>query len=100
MINIFSGLLLSYLYSYLILPKNEGDEPNIKVTIYPIFYKGMVIIPYSKKKAIHLHHWITSIFIIVSTFKINDILFGFLLGLFLQGIQYKDRFEIICANPY
>ena len=44
------GLLLSYFFSILILPSNEGDEPLISPTIYPLFYEGMIFIPISKTK--------------------------------------------------
>ena len=56
------GLLLSYFFSILILPYNEGDEPLISPTIYPLFYEGMIFIPISKTKVyffnIHIHHWL------------------------------------------
>lgn len=102
MYKIIIGLLISSVYSYFILPKNEGEEPSIKLTVYPIFYKGMIIIPYSKANAIHLHHWILYMFVCASSIftKINEIILGFSLGLLIQGIQYKDSFHIICKNPY
>tara|TARA_Y100000389_G_scaffold138033_1_gene135723 strand:+ start:7558 stop:7920 length:363 start_codon:yes stop_codon:yes gene_type:complete len=96
------GLFLSSIYSYLILPNNEGNMPKINPTLYPFLYDGMVIIPYDKKNAIHLHHWILYFSIcMVSIFVyIPNILVGFSLGLFIQGIQYKDSFTFICDNPY
>ena len=58
MFTYFIGGLISFLYSVVILPKQEGNYPKIQPTIYPIMYKGMIMIPYNKNKAIHLHHWI------------------------------------------
>ena len=102
MIRIVIGIIISYIYSLFILPKNEGLEPLLKPTIYPILYKGMVIIPYNKYKAIHLHHWVIYLFICLLSiiYFIPEIIIGFSLGLLLQGIQYKDRFNFICNNPY
>ncbi len=95
------GFNISLLYSYFILPKNSGDPPTLKPTIYPIMSNGMIIIPY-KKKALHVHHWVVYFYIcLLSMFiQIPIILTGFSFGLFIQGIKYKDSFCFICENPY
>ena len=102
MLLIFVGLFVSSVYSFWILPDNEGSEPVINPTIYPLLYKGMIIIPYNKVNAIHLHHWVVYFFICVISifFYIPEILTGFSLGLFIQGIKYKDSLNFICSNPY
>ena len=96
------GLFISNIYSYYVLPKNENSDPIIKPTLYPIIYNGMIIIPYNKHKAVHIHHW--SIYLIICFLslyiKMINIVFGFSLGLLLQGLTYKDRFKFICNNPY
>ena len=96
------GLFVSCVYSILVLPNNEGSEPKINPTVYPLIYKGMIIIPYNKLNAIHLHHWILYFFICMCSVFINvpNIVSGFSLGLFIQGIRYKDCLTIICENPY
>ena len=96
------GLIISFFYSVLILPKNEGIEPKINPTVYPVLYRGMIIIPYNKTNAIHLHHWVWyfSICTIGIFFYIPNIVTGFSLGLFIQGIRYKDSLTFICKNPY
>lgn len=96
------GLLLSIIYSYLVLPKQEKEAPKISPTLYPIIYKGMIMIPISKEKCFHIHHWVISLFIlIISLFiYIPKIIIGFSLGLFLQGLYYKDRFNFIIDNHY
>ena len=50
MFTYFIGGLLSFLYSLWGLPKSEGNYPKIQPTIYPIMYKGIIIIPYKKTK--------------------------------------------------
>jgi hypothetical protein len=97
------GLIFSYIYSIFFLPKNSGECPNICLTIYPFLYKSMLIIPFNKKKALHIHHWIIYLFIcclLYFYFTINNILFGFSLGLLVQGLSYNDSFNILCSNPY
>ena len=96
------GLFASFGYSILILPNKEGYEPKINPTVYPLLYKGMIIIPYNKKSAIHLHHWVLyfSICVMSMFVYIPNIVKGFSLGLFIQGITYKDSLSLICDNPY
>lgn len=96
------GLFTSFVYSVLILPNSEGSEPKINPTVYPLVYRGMIIIPMNKVNAIHLHHWIWYLFICVTSIfvYIPNIVIGFSIGLFIQGIKYKDSLNLICKNPY
>ena len=102
MILIFCGLFVSFGYSVLILPKNEGAEPKINPTVYPLLYRGMIIVPYNRVNAIHLHHWVWyfAIWVISLFVYIPNIVTGFSIGLFIQGIRYKDSLTFICENPY
>ena len=95
------GLLSSYIYSKIVLPKNEGKNPKIDLIIYPVIYHGMIIIPY-KLKALHIHHWIIYFFILLLSFilPLPKFIVGFASGLFIQGLLYKDAFKIVCKNPY
>lgn len=58
-----------------------------------------------KKNMIWVHHWITlSVILAVLTFKAVDfthllIIKSFCLGGAIQGITFKDRFNIIVKNP-
>jgi hypothetical protein len=96
------GLLSSIGYSHFFLPKEKGLNPLIKPTCFPIMWNGMIIIPFSSEKAIHIHHWLLYLLIcIVSIYiYIPDIFIGFSVGLFLQGAMYEDFDEFICSNPY
>lgn len=102
MLKIIIGMIIAYGYSLLFLPNKEYLEPKINPTIYPLLYKGMFIIPYNNLYAIHLHHWVLCyIILIISLFVyIPRIIIGFVIGLFIQGIIYKDCFQFICNNPY
>ncbi len=96
------GILLSIIFSICLLPTKEGQYPAICPTIYPILYKGMIIIPYSRQKAIHIHHWIIFFIICISRLYIYvpPYIFGFSMGLCIQGLIYRDWYQIICDNPY
>ena len=95
------GFFASCLYSAFFLPK-KGLNPVINPTYFPIMWNGMIIIPVSSTKAIHIHHWVVyilicmlSLFVYIPTFIV-----GFSFGLFLQGIWYEDFDVFICDNPY
>lgn len=93
------GLLFSTVYSFFVLPSTEGSEPVLNPTLYPILYRGMIIVPYGREKAVHVHHWLIYL-LIYMFFEIPNVLTGFSLGLCVQGLLYRDRFEFICDNPY
>ncbi len=101
-IAIIIGLLIALCYSIFFLPRETGYLPRINPTIFPILYNGMVVIPISNNKALHVHHWIIylSLLILLYCIKSFGILFGIVLGLFIQGLLYKDSFNIIEKNPY
>ena len=103
---ILFGLLLSSIYSYFVLPINSGDAPNISITLYPLMYKGMIIIPINNNIALHIHHWMVYSFILyfysnlTNYIYCNEIVYYFLLGLIFQGIMYDDYLNVITNNPY
>jgi hypothetical protein len=96
------GFIVSIIFSVCFLPRKEGKEPSISPTIYPFMYKGMIIIPISNTKALHIHHWIPYMIICLSSlyFHIPKFIFGFSFGLCIQGLIYSDWYQIICKNPY
>ena len=102
MLLFITGLLISAVYTIYILPIHEGVAPSIKPTVYPVLYKGMVIFPYSKQKALHLHHWIIYLCVCLSGLYLDipKSILGFSFGLFIQGLTYKDSFKFVTRNPY
>lgn len=100
------GFFLSIIYSLILLPRRSGNPPKMNITIYPILYNGMIIIPISKNKAIHLHHWIFLSIVVLFLKKyfknknLLEILIGFFLGLIIQGLTYNDAYDFIIKNPY
>lgn len=96
------GLGLAYYYSKYYLPNTSNSKgiPKLDFTYKPFIYKGMIIIPFSDYKAIHLHHWIIYLFLIFILSYLYEIIIGICIGLTIQGLLYKDRFEFIVKNPY
>lgn len=69
----------------------------------------MLIIKINKNKAVHIHHWVFFLLLIIILFliksKISDtsdlsIFLGYSVGMIIQGLLYKDRFDFFCKNPY
>jgi hypothetical protein len=62
----------------------------------------MLIIPLNTFKAIHIHHWIIYLLILLLQLfiYIPSIICGFSFGLYCQGLTYNDCFNFICNNPY
>ena len=96
------GIMISVLWAIFILPKKEGSAPVLRPTLYPVVYKGMIIVPVNRRKAVHVHHWIVCLLICLVSFRcsVPNIVFGFSLGMCVQGLFYKDRFHFIGDNPY
>lgn len=95
------GFILAIIFTNIFLPQNSGGDPLIKITMPPIFYKSSIIIGYSKRHAIHLHHWIYSLIILLIFYKyLSRMVRGFLFGFMIQGLTYSDAFKVIQINPY
>ena len=95
--SVLFGLGLSVLYSIYILSPKEGSIPRIPMTVAPVLYKGRIIIPFGER-AIHIHHWI--IYLLLLLIIQTKLVWYFCLGMFIQGLTYKDRFDVIERNPY
>lgn len=100
MIDVLLGLILSIIYSIFFLPIRAGQNPPINFTFYPLIFKGMIYIPISTKKCVHVHHWFICTCVLFYHEIISYILTGFSLGLCLQGLIYRDAFLFIVDDPY
>ena len=67
--------------------KSEGVQGRIRSLIIPV-----------GQKRIHIHHWMWSLAIVAVLISVqfwHPIVYGFLLGIMLQGFSYKDFYKII-----
>ena len=62
-LSLYLGSLIALIYSILVLPGKKNKAPLINPTIYPILYKGMIFISLNKDIALHIHHLL--IFLII-----------------------------------
>ena len=94
---IIFGVLIGFIvFSYAC--NKMGEQPKIGMNIY---------IYLSKKEVFHLHHWLISLIILFILFvtiyfsggdfnlPIIQITIGFLIGMFLSGMKYDDKFDFI-----
>lgn len=94
------GILMAVVFSYIFLPTHAGGYPLIHPTVYPVMSNGMIFIPINKNKAIHLHHWLIALLLCTYFYNKNQYIFGFLIGICIQGLTYSDWNTFIAPNPY
>lgn len=94
------GILCAFGFIHILLPRQEGIPPSIRLTLYPIMHNGMILIPVSANTVFHIHHWI--IFgVPLTCYKcLHPFIISFCLCLTIQGLTYNDAFHIIQNNPY
>jgi len=100
MFMIIVGLILSNIYCYNVLPRKEHEDPFIKITMWPILYRSMVIIPLNSTRAIHVHHWVLYMFILLFYGCLWEWFIGFCAGMIINGLTYADAFDFMMQNPY
>lgn len=104
------GLLSGVFYAFINYPKEEGGVPITDFTIYPIIYRGSIIVSFYSS-GVHLHHWLISLLILCFIFYNNNshitsqnlfisFFTGFLIPICIHGLTYKDRFCFFQNNPY
>ncbi|MFA5953564.1 MAG: hypothetical protein WC812_03150 [Candidatus Pacearchaeota archaeon] len=84
------GFVLGFIFAYLLSGKKSGEKGIL----------GSLKFNFKNYK-IHIHHWIISlaILIILIAFKYyNYFIYGILIGIFVQGLTYKDFYKIIYKN--
>jgi hypothetical protein len=94
------GLIVSIIYSYYCLPKNEGGEPSISITLYPILYKGMIYIPVGFDKYLHIHHWLCYLGLLGFYSYLPSYINGFFIGMCVHGLTYNDSLVFLEMSPY
>ena len=78
------GISTGYYLAKAVSGRFEGDKPEKSLRIL------------IGKNYVHLHHWFYSLIILLVLYKLNvyhPAIYGFFLGLILQGLTYSDRFR-------
>ena len=84
---IISGIIIGFLIAKFFSGKKEGKQGILKSIKFSI-----------NKFNIHLHHWLIGSIILIALliFKFyNDLVYGLIMGIIIQGLTYKDFNKII-----
>ena len=90
--------MLASVYSLVCLGRRSGSEPAVAPIVPGMVYRGMCIVTIDHREACHLHHWI--LLLPVFFIPLPPAAHWFVVGMILQGLCYRDRFECIKDNPY
>lgn len=86
-LSILAGVIAGFVVAKLVSGKKEGEEGLLPSLIFRV-----------GRYMIHLHHWLMALVagIILWILGVeNGFVYGFLLGILIQGLQYKDFLKII-----
>ena len=80
-------MVVGFVFAKLLSGKKEGDigiVPSLRFS-----YKQYII---------HIHHWIWGCLLLLVLFALDyysDFIYGFLIGLIIQGLTYRDFYKVI-----
>ena len=98
-----AGAAAAAAYAWWGLGRATGSIPRVHPTVPPVLYRGMVVVPLGApgraERAAHLHHWMLLLPPLL-LLRLPAAAAGFAAALAAQGLCYRDRFEVLCQNPY
>lgn len=104
LLKIFGGCILFLFYAFGVLPEDSGHPPAVKPSIYPVLYKGMILVPVSQKKALHIHHWVLCAIFVWMCILANKKWYFWLTFAGLAAMHglwwYEDSLEFVQKNPW
>lgn len=86
--NFLLGTIIGFLVAEAVSGRKSGETGLIKSIKFPL----------RNKKVFHLHHWMWSMTMIIVFLLLgvtNRLFIGLLVGVFIQGITYRDFYKII-----
>ena len=93
------GAVCAVVYAKLILPTKATYAPKFPVTLYPIMSRGSVVLPITRRVAVHVHHWLIYASMLLCL-DLPEFATGFMYTLTVQGLLYPDAFWYVVRNPY
>ena len=83
-------IVIGFFVAKLLSGKKEGKQGLLKSLKFDV-----------KKHTIHFHHWFIAILVLIVLILLNfynDILYGIIIGLIIQGVTYKDFYKLIYSK--
>ena len=84
------GLLIGFFVARFDSGKKEGNEGSLKSIQFNV-----------GKYRIHIHHWFIASIILIILIMLdfyNDLIYGLLIGLIIQGLTYRDFYKFIIKS--
>jgi hypothetical protein len=102
-----AGVLLGVVWCKLVYPTHEGRAVKVfRRTWPPVVYEGSVILELWKTRALHVHHWVVALLLVVvllataPTHPVSVLALFFFLVVFVQGTAYSDWLKFVVESPY
>lgn len=86
------GIIIGFLIAKFFAGKKEGEQGRLKSIKFDI-----------NKLTIHLHHWLIGLAILALLMSLkfyNDLVYGLVIGIIIQGLTYKDFYKIIYRRKF
>ena len=86
------GIIIGFFVANFFSGKKEGEQGRLKSLKFD-----------TKKYTVHIHHWFIAILILIILVIFNfynDIIYGILIGLIIQGLTYRDFYKIIYSRKF
>ncbi len=85
-IKLIIGIIIGFFISEIFSGRKEGK------------IGASILILETKKHFYHLHHWLTSLIILIILMVLsvkNNFIYGLLIGMIIQGLTYKDFYKFL-----
>ncbi len=86
------GIVIGFFIAKLLSGKKEDEQGILKSLKFDI-----------TTFTVHLHHWFLATLILIILILLdfyNDIIYGILIGLIIQGLSYRDFYNIIYSRKF
>ena len=93
------GAVIGCVYAKWGLGTHAGTIPRIRPTVWPVLYRGMIMIPLPRtERALHLHHWLVYA-VLLPWLAPWPVAWGAAMSLAVQGVLYNDCLHFVVPRP-
>jgi len=86
------GVVIGFFIAKFFSGKKESKQGRIKSLKFDV-----------KRYTVHLHHWFIALIILILLVALefyNDLIYGILIGLIIQGLTYRDFYKIVYQRKF